>query len=80
MLRALQSFISEKLLSPMSVHHRPVEVVGVKVLGQSTSSTFYVKRYPQVLCGFVGVWPEGALSPTASLMRNDLLNTARRAY
>ncbi len=36
----------------MSVHHRPVELVGVEVLGQSTSSaTFHVKRYSQVLCG-----------------------------
>src|SRR5215213_5110732 len=35
----------------MSVHHRPVEVVGVEVFGQSTTSAFYIKRYSQVLCG-----------------------------
>ena len=46
----------------MSVHHRPVEVVGVKVLGQSTSSAFYVKRYSQVLCGSSSrLWSTGAL-------------------
>src|SRR5215218_11396066 len=45
----------------MSVHHRPVEVVGVKMFGQSTSSTFYVKRYLQVFCSSFRVWPKGAL-------------------
>jgi hypothetical protein len=45
----------------MSVHHRPVEVVGVEVLGQSTSSAFYVKRYPQVLRGSCRLWSAGAL-------------------
>src|SRR5215203_4582096 len=45
----------------MSVHHRPVEVVGVKMFGQSTSSTFYVKRYLQVFCSSFNVWPKGAL-------------------
>ena len=45
----------------MSVHHRPVEVVGVKVFGQSTTSAFYIKGYPQVLYSFSGVWPKGVL-------------------
>src|SRR5215211_6094342 len=53
--------LSAKLLSPMSVHHRPVEVVGVKVLGQSTSSAFYVKRHPQVLSSAFRLWSEEAL-------------------
>ena len=29
--------VIRKLLSPMSVHHRPVEVVGVKVFGRCFS-------------------------------------------
>src|SRR5829696_9589006 len=45
----------------MSIHHRPVEVVGVKVFGKSTSSTFYVKRYLQVFCSAFRLWSEGAL-------------------
>src|SRR5215207_4264204 len=53
--------LSAKLLSPMSIHHRPVEVVGVKVFGKSTSSTFYVKRYLQVFCSAFRLWSEGAL-------------------
>jgi hypothetical protein len=40
----------------MSIHHRPVEVVGVEVLGQSTTSAFYIKRYSQVLCGCSRLW------------------------
>src|SRR5215217_3226504 len=51
MLKGPYRELSAKLLSPMSVHHRPVEVVGVKVFGQSTSSAFHIKRYSQVLCG-----------------------------
>src|SRR3712207_2881556 len=38
-----------------------VELVGVEVLGQSTSSAFYVKRYPQVLCSPSRLWSDGAL-------------------
>src|SRR3712207_6994961 len=45
----------------MSVHHRPVELVGVEVLGQSTSSAFHVKRYSQVLRGSSRLWSAGAL-------------------
>src|SRR3712207_4012143 len=45
----------------MSFHHRPVELVGVEVLGQSTSSAFYVERYPQVPCGSSRLWFDGAL-------------------
>src|SRR5215204_4553953 len=45
----------------MSVHHRPVEVVGVKMLSQSTTSAFYVKGYSQVFCSSFRLWPKGAL-------------------
>src|SRR3712207_6493017 len=45
----------------MSIHHRPVELVGVEVLGQSTSSASYVKRHPQVLCSPSRLWSDGAL-------------------
>src|SRR5215208_4544335 len=51
----------------MSVHHRPVEVVGVKVFGQSTSSAFYVKRYLQVLSSAFRFWPKGALGDVCRL-------------
>src|SRR5215212_4547626 len=45
----------------MSIHHRPVEVVGVEALGQSTTSAFYIKRHLQVLCGSSRLWSVGAL-------------------
>src|SRR5215213_9269187 len=45
----------------MRFHHRPVELVGVEVLGQSTSSAFYVERYPQVLRGPSRLWSDEAL-------------------
>src|SRR5215213_7063982 len=51
----------------MSVHHRPVELVGVEVLGQSTSSAFYVKRYLQVPFSAFRFWPKGALRDVCRL-------------
>jgi hypothetical protein len=37
MLKGPYTKLSAKLLSPMSVHHRPVEVGGVKVFGRCFS-------------------------------------------
>jgi hypothetical protein len=69
----------------MSVHHRPVEVIGVKVFGQSTSSAFYVKRYLQVLSSAFRLWPKGALGdiyrlqtlPALGHFVGNLLETAK---
>src|SRR5215213_8129700 len=45
----------------MSVHHRPVEVVGIEVLSQCLSSAFYIERHPQVLFSAFRLCSAGAL-------------------
>src|SRR4051794_5264533 len=46
---------SLQLSPPACVHHRPVEIVWLKVSSQYSSSVFYVQRYSQVLCSLSNI-------------------------